>query len=153
MNMLIRSILLITCLILLSSCAATTAKKLPEQKNQAMVAYEQGRYREAADIFTRLVEDIPKDADLWFRLGNARAHSGQPQLAIEAYENALLRNPELSKAWFNMGTIYLQQALKAFIDIQQHVGPDDEVGKRAEKIREELLQLMQGDNAGQKTNS
>lgn len=145
--MLLRIVQLL-CLTLLCSCAAVD---LPTRKEDAVAAYEQGQYREAADQFASLLEDMPKDADLWFRLGNAQAHAGRPREAVTAYENALLRNPELAKAWFNMGVIYMQQALKTFVDIEQYVEPEDEVGKRAAVMCAELIQILQGSNATPKS--
>lgn len=108
-----------------------------------MELYQQGRYQEAAVQFAALVEDVPKDADLWFLLGNAQARAGHPKLAVDAYENALLRNPDLPKAWFNLGIIHMQQALKAMIDIQKYAAPDDPIAERASKLGEALTNLLQ----------
>lgn len=127
----------------LGGCAAT-GRDLGQDRQAAYQAYQEGEYALAAERFERLVESVPKDAELWFRLGNAHARSKNPRGAVNAYENALLRDPEMSKAWYNMGLVYLQSALKSFTDMENHVPADDPVGQKARVLREEVFSLLEG---------
>lgn len=127
-------------LLLASGCAS---KHVRVDREEAYRAYEAGKYVAAAEHFTRLVDQSPKDAELWFRLGNAHGKANQPEQAIAAYENALLRAPTMSKAWYNKGIIHLQQALKAFVDMAAYTDPEDPIGRRAEKMRETIFDLLE----------
>jgi tetratricopeptide (TPR) repeat protein len=82
---------------------------------------------------------------LWFKLGNSYAREKKPQQAIEAYQNALLREPDMTKAWYNMGIIQMQIALKTFIDMGKYSQSVDAVSSRGKNMREGLMLLLQGD--------
>ena len=135
-----RLLLLIPCLFI-PGCAG---KDPIDGHRAAYEAYQAQDYVLAAERFEQLVNDAPKDAELWFRLGNAHARAKNPKQAIVAYENALLRDPEMSKAWYNMGLVHLQSALKSFIDMESHVPADDPVGRRGREMREQVFQLLEG---------
>ncbi len=131
--------------VFLGGCAG---KNLSNEHQSAYQAYQAGDYELAAKKFERLVRTIPKDAELWFRLGNAYAKAKKPKEAVNAYENALLRNPEMGKAWYNMGLVYLQAALKSFVDMENYVEKDDPVGKRGKVLRDEVFSLLEGQAPG-----
>ena len=129
---------LLVCLV--AGCAQ---KDLQVERLEAYQAYQKGDYRQAAVHFERLVEKAPKDAEFWFRLGNSYARSKQPRKAIEAYENALLRNPEMAKAWYNKGLIYLQAALQTFVEMNNYIADDDPVGLQGELLRKGVFDLLE----------
>ncbi len=130
---------LLLCLIM-GGCISV--KNLTAEREQAFLAYEQGNFEKASQQFEILVQEIPKDAELWFKLGNSYARVQYPQKAIEAYQNALLRDPGLSKAWYNMGIIQMQTALKTFIDMEKYTEAADPVHLKGKKMREGLLLLL-----------
>jgi len=133
------------CILILSGCAGTMQSKDPiVSRREAVLAYKEGRFNDAAAKFEQLVTEVPKDSELWFRLGNSYAKADKPDLAITAYRNALLRNPEFGKAWYNLGVIQMQAALKAFIDMQKYVPENDPASIAAEKKREGLFLLLKG---------
>ncbi len=132
-------------LFFVSGCAKPD---LTATRQLAFEAYQAGDYTAAADKFQVLVTEIPKDADLWFRLGNSYAKSKAPQKAINAYENALLRDPKMAKAWYNMGLIYLQESLKSFVDMDSYVPADDPVAIQGKHMREGIFSLLE--NPGEK---
>ncbi len=125
----------------ISGCAH---KNLMEQRLGAYQLYNDGDYAAAAQEFEKLIEQMPKDAELWFRLGNSYAKIKNPTKAVIAYENALLRDPELVKAWYNKGVIHLQEALKTFVDMDNYVSEDDPVAKRGARMREEIFEILGG---------
>ncbi len=63
---------------------------------QAVAKYRNGKYSESADMFS--TEDSTRAQ---FNLGNALAHSGQIEQAIEAYDQVLSVDPEHEDAKFN----------------------------------------------------
>ncbi len=132
-------------LVALGGCAATehSVNDLMQTRKGAYLAYQEGNYSEAIKQFNQLVAAMPKDSDLWFRLGNAYARNLQPRQAVLAYENALLRDPHLKKAWYNMGLVQLKEALKTFDEMAQYVSPDDPIGQQGVMMRARLIQLLQ----------
>lgn len=136
--------LLVLILLIAFSMVGCAGKEVTTQRSEAYQAYQNGDYEMAAQKFESLVGEIPKDAELWFRLGNSYAKAKQPQKAIEAYENALLRDPEMAKAWHNKGIIYLQRALKSFVDMQTYVPAEDPVAKQGKIIRDRVFEILEG---------
>jgi tetratricopeptide (TPR) repeat protein len=60
-----------------------------------------GKYREAALLLEREVGVYPRSADVWFNLGQARFHAGDPGPALAAWEKASLlapRDPDIRAA-------------------------------------------------------
>lgn len=133
-------LLLILCVVfVLSGCAPPN---LEERQRQAYRLYQDKEYAAAAQEFEVLVEHIPQDAELWFRLGNAYTRSMQPRRAISAYENAILRDPRLARAWYNKGIVHVQQGLKTFVDMSESVASDDAVARRGIQKRDQLLKIL-----------
>lgn len=128
---------------ILGGCAANTSTATQQM---ALTAYQGGDYDQASKLFEKLTDEIPKDAELWFKLGNSYAREKKPQQAIEAYQNALLREPDMAKAWYNMGIIQMQIALKTFIDMGKYSQSADAASSRGEQMREGLMFLLQGDS-------
>ncbi len=127
--------------LVLSGCAG--GKDLTFIRGEAYQAYDNKEYNIAADKFEILVEKAPEDVEFWFRLGNSYARSQNPQLAISAYQNALLRDPTHVKAWYNMGFVQTQAALKTFVDMQTYTDADNALGKQGKNMREGLFLLLE----------
>lgn len=127
--------------LILSGCAG--GKDLTVVREEAYLAYNNKDYDIAADKFEVLVENAPKDVEFWFRLGNSHARSQNPQLAIFAYQNALLRDPRHTKSWYNMGLIQTQVALKTFVDMQTYTEKTNPLGKQGGNMREGLFLLLE----------
>jgi len=140
------SILLLFCCVILAGCAVTGEKQLKDPialRAKAVQAYQDGDYDTAVAGFEELVAAMPKDSELWFRLGNAYAKDQKPDQAVRAYREALVRNPEYGKAWYNLGMIHMQEALKAFIDMGKYVAPDDPASQAAATKRQALFLILQ----------
>jgi predicted O-linked N-acetylglucosamine transferase (SPINDLY family) len=74
-------------------------------------AYEAlGRMAEAAHSFGRAREFEPQNADIAFLQGNALLAAGQPSAAADAFAHAAELQPEMVQAWYNLGTVRLNQA-------------------------------------------
>jgi tetratricopeptide (TPR) repeat protein len=93
---------IVSCLLGLSLLAC--AQPPPSQKNvqtagrgaeyynqftRAQDLAKEGKSEEAAATYERLTESYPDDAEIWIRLGNARAKTNQFRGAAEAYSRAL----------------------------------------------------------------
>ena len=145
MNIILKRTLYV--LLLLVFCTACAGKDLTRVREEAYAAYEKSDYSSAAESFALLVEKSPEDVEFWFRLGNSYARIQNPQLAVNAYQNALLRDPTHVKAWYNMGVIQSQVALKTFVDMQGYVNKTDPLAQQGERMREGLFGLLRNKNA------
>ncbi len=120
---------LVLLLFLLSGCVSNPAREnggsddLLQLRQQAAATYQVHDYQKALPLYERLVEAIPGDALLWFRLGNLRARAAQPDQAIEAYRKAVQLNPALDRAWHNMLILYLRQATNSLTRMLQYADP------------------------------
>ncbi|WP_457577940.1 tetratricopeptide repeat protein [Desulfomarina sp.] len=127
-------------IVLVQGCASKDLLKL---RDEASLSYFNKDYSSAIAKLEILTREVPMDADLWFRLGNAYAKSDKPQKAVSAYQKALLNDPEMGKAWYNMGLIQTRTALKTFIDMELYSKDDDPVGMSGEQMRLGLMKLLQ----------
>lgn len=116
------------------------------------LAYRDGRYTEAVDIFTDLVLQQPDDADLQGRLGAARYRAGDLNGAARAFE----RQAQLSNdadARYNAGNAYwragrLEDAMARYEEVlaadPEHPGASRNLPLLQEELQQrELQQQMQ----------
>lgn len=111
--------------------------------------YADGDWAAAETQYVALAREIPQQADYWFRLGNIYARTDRPDLAVSAYREALVRDPQLSKAWFNMGVVQLRQAANSFHKMDVHVPEGDPSREQAEAAYAAILAILNegGDEA------
>lgn len=131
----------------LGGCAGLPQRSgadLFELQRQAAKAYQDQQYEQALTLYRQLTRRVPKDALVWFRLGNVQARLARPDQAVQSYRHALLLNPRLSKAWHNMGIIQLRQAAATYTEMATHIEPVDPLQARALHNAEVLLQLLGG---------
>ncbi|MBN2714256.1 MAG: tetratricopeptide repeat protein [Deltaproteobacteria bacterium] len=72
-------------------------------------AIEEGRFDEAADIFSQLIAQTPNDPVLHYYLGLSKDNMGDADGAIAAYQKALSLNQSLTNARLNLGLVYFHQ--------------------------------------------
>ena len=53
-----------------------------KQQQSADAAYKAGDMQTAADLYARLVHEVPSEADYWYRLGNVQFRQQQPDVAV-----------------------------------------------------------------------
>lgn len=111
----------------LAGCAGhasrpSSALELSRLETQATQDYAAGRYPQALATYEQLVARVPKDPQLWFRLGNVRTRLQQLDGAAEAYLRLLALSPRDAKAMHNLGVVRLRQAEAAFVQSAAHAG-------------------------------
>lgn len=116
-----------TIAIALAGCAGHAAKPtganaLAGLETQAAQDYAAGRYPQAQVAYQQLVEAIPKDPQLWFRLGNVQTRMQQLDAAADAYLHTLALAPHDAKAMHNLGVVRLRQAEAAFAQSANDAG-------------------------------
>ena len=92
---------------------------------RAQLAYTESRLIEAVQLYQQVVEQLPTDADAWFRLGNTYTQQGSYERAIHAYETSLINDSQQPKAWFNLSTAYLLNAQSAMRQSFDRMRPND----------------------------
>ncbi len=130
-----RTAWLLALALLVGGCAQNPVK--PDyyaMKLEADEAYRQGDFPAALKAYRLLVEEVPREADLWFKLGNIYTRLGKPEAAVTAYREALVREPELAKAWNNLGVVHMRQAVNAYLQLCHHAKPGDALCGRAQRL-------------------
>jgi len=68
-----------------------------------LIAYQEGRYKEALGLITRATEVAPSYAEAHHNLGNLYLDSKKHPEALECYDRALALNPDYASALANKG--------------------------------------------------
>ena len=118
----------------------------------AEAAYEAKDWQAAEQHYVSVTKRIPDEAHPWFRLGNIYARTERPDFAVRAYKEALIRDPQLSKAWYNMGLVQLRQSANSFLQMRTHTADNSAQRARADAMYEALIEFIQngpnGDGPG-----
>ena len=142
-------------LAILGGCAGGQASSRPKAANpgeltqvltlekQAAENYQAHRDAQAADDYGKLVKIVPDDPNYWYMLGNAYVRSGQPELAVQAYNQSIMRDPNNAHAWHNLGVIRLRQAQAAFTSSAQVGHAGDSVQASSRRIANALTTINQ----------
>lgn len=148
-----RAIALLLCGLLagIQGCTQSTnvkpGKKSLEEvvalRAQAEAAYRGENWEDAEKAYRALTQQVPADSENWFRLGNVYARMKRPYDAITLYREALVRDPENSRAWHNLGVTQLRVATNTFEELQQHTEPTDPVAERARRVVDAVMKLLQ----------
>jgi len=78
-----------------------------KQFTRAQDLAKEGKFEEAASTYERLTESYQDDAEIWIRLGNARAEANQSRGAAEAYSRALAHGGEYpSSIAYRIASLY-----------------------------------------------
>lgn len=133
----------------LTACATQQQPEktdLFEVRQQAMAAYAKGDWETARKKLVEVTKRVPKEVDSWFRLGNVYAHMHLPAEAIVAYREALVRQPDLAKAWHNLTVMHLRQANSTLLEMIKHIDPTHPLYRKGERMAKDIRQILQGDN-------
>lgn len=154
--MMISRMVIVVLLMVLAGCTAlpvtrqvqptASVEDLFEIEKLASAAYESSNWLESEKHYSVLVVKDPEQSLYWLRLGNIFARTNRPDASITAYREALIRDPALTNAWYNMAIIQLKQAVYSFNEMQLHVDPEDPVAIQSQKILEGILSLIQNEN-------
>ncbi len=132
-----------------SSMSSTTASSqrltnvLSTQK-QAEAAYTSNDMQRAATLYLQLTKMIPQEADYWYLLGNAYVRTDQPDRAVDAYQQAIVRNPNHTRAWHNLGIVRMRQAMAAFTSSAGTAKAGDPMHEVSTQLVNELARIGSG---------
>lgn len=114
-----------------SSISQAPAFTAEEQLERGVRAYYEGRYGAAEQDLIAVTERVPQDAMAWFRLGNLYFRQHNYDRAAEAYQQALVRQSSLHKAWHNLGVVQLRLAQRHFRQLDNRLPVSDPMKIRA----------------------
>lgn len=118
------------------------ARALFSTVDRADNAYQQGQWQTAAQLYESVLQDLPDDPWLWFRLGNSLTQNGDYSGAIEAFETSLQHDAQQSRPWFNLSTVHLLGAQVASLKAWQAMEPGDPSRQSAQKRLDTLTELL-----------
>jgi tetratricopeptide (TPR) repeat protein len=94
---------------------------------------------------------IPQEADYWYMLGNTYVRTEQPDKAVLAFQQAILRNPNHARAWHNLGIVRMRQATAAFVSSASTAKADDPIQALSTHLADELARIGSGSANSGKT--
>lgn len=132
--------------VILAGCATTkpSTRRLADVINtqdQADAAYHANDMQHAAALYLQLTKMVPQEADYWYMLGNAYVRTQEPDKAVQAYEQAIARNPNHTRAWHNLGIVRMRQAMAAFVSSASTAKPDDPMYRVSNDLANELARI------------
>lgn len=111
-------------------------------QEQAERAYGQGDYARSSLLYGQLTKALPTDADMRYRLGNSLARQGQNQAAIDAYREALVRDAQHARAWYNLMQVQTREVVLTAGEAQGHLHAQTPQAQRVLEQAERLLDAL-----------
>lgn len=104
-------------------------------------AYRSGDMEHAAVLYRQLTSINPQEADYWYVLGNTYVRTQQPDQAVQAYQEAIMRNPNHARAWHNLGIVRMRQAMAAFVSSASTAKAGDPMYEVSTQLANELARI------------
>ncbi len=115
----------------------------PEQLHQrADQFFAEQRYAEAVQVYQRLLEIDPQDAEVDNDLGLALLYTGDKPGAITHLQTAVAQAPNLQRLWLSLGFVHLQSGnlaeSRAALEHARDLDPNSAIGKEAVRLLDVL---------------
>jgi TolA-binding protein len=147
--------------VLLGACAGPDARQAPaagtasatagadreprlRALQQAEALYLSGHLKEAQASFEQLTRTYPRNAEVWFRLGNTLLKQGDYDAAAVALQNAMLLDPGQGRAAMNLALVRLGQAQSALETARTRLQASSPQRERAEEMQRRIRTLLAG---------
>lgn len=105
-------------------------------------AYQEKNWAVSEVNYIKIARALPTESKPWFRLGNIYAYTNRPDDAVLAYREALVRKPDFTKAWHNMGVVQLKETARTFSQLTIHANSDSPLYGKSEIIYQGLMDLL-----------
>ena len=109
---------------------------------QAEALYLSGRLKEAQAAFEQLARTYPRNAEIWFRLGNTLMREGDYDAAGAALQNAMLFDPGQGRAAMNLALVRLAQAQNALQTASTRLESSSPQREHAEELQRRIRTLL-----------
>ena len=139
------SVFLVACNTLPQQSSAPGEMSVGEYKLKLELAdehYSLKEYEKALTLYRQINRSFPKDTHVLFRMGNIYAHNAKPKYAIEAYEASLKLDKNLTKSWYNLGVVHMQQSAKVWEQMSKYSDRKDPLYKSARHYSRGMIQLI-----------
>ena len=113
-----------------------------EVEKRANTAYQKEDWATAEKEYLHLTRQIPAQSEPWFRLGNIYARTNRLDAAVATYREALVRDPNNSKIWHNLGIVQLRQATGTFIQVVDLTEEGDPLNSRGKHVVNSVTELL-----------
>jgi hypothetical protein len=126
-------------ILLLAPGGAEAIDSIYEQKMaRGILAFETGKFPEAAGEFQAALSEKPDDPAATLYLGITQSRSGDPQ-AESTLKKAVALNPTDARANFELGVLYYQRNIPEeandYFDTAASLSPGSEIASRAQEFR------------------
>jgi tetratricopeptide (TPR) repeat protein len=111
-------------------------------REEADSAYLNGDLATSEKHYETLVREIPEEALHWYRLANIYVRTNRPYAAINLYREAVIRDPEFSKAWYNMAIVQLKQTAFSLNEMLVYTDRHDPLYSKAATMLEEIKAII-----------
>lgn len=162
-RVLILSVMLLGAALVAGCATSSTAAKTstPERRladvlttqHDADAAYHAGNLDTAATLYLQLTKLIPQEANYWYLLGNTYVRMQQPDLAVQAYQQAIMRHPKHARAWHNLGIVRMRQAEAAFVSSASTATVADPMHDVSSHLADALATIGKSDPAIEKSSA
>jgi tetratricopeptide (TPR) repeat protein len=139
----IKTLLTISLLLNLTACNMSGIKEESEEttktdyfelKEKTDQAYMNDDLVTSEKGYEILIQDVPTEAENWFRLGNIYVRTNRPVAAINLYREAVLRDPKYSKAWYNLSIVQLKQTAYSLNEMLLYTDINDPLHTKAKEM-------------------
>ncbi len=151
LNKLLMRVFILVVFLVLAACTPGNTKDTKENPNldlievleQASFAYENNDLVTSEKNYAILIKELPEEAEYWFRLGNIYVRTNRPQAAMSLYREAVLRDPQFAKAWYNMSIVQLKQTAFSLNEMLIYTDKQDPLYSKAATMLEQIKSIVE----------
>ncbi|GJM05196.1 MAG: hypothetical protein DHS20C09_11870 [marine bacterium B5-7] len=151
LNKLIKRVFILTVLLNLVACTLTNTKNTEDEPKpdlieileQANIAYENDDLVTSEKNYEILIRELPEEAEYWFRLANIYVRTNRPYDAMSLYHEAVLRDPQFAKAWYNLGIVQLKQTAFSLNEMLIYTDKQDPLYSKAATMLEQIKAIVE----------
>jgi tetratricopeptide (TPR) repeat protein len=111
-------------------------------RDEANIAYQNDDLETSENHYTILIKEIPEEALHWYRLANIYVRTNRPSAAINLYQEAVIRDPKFSKAWYNLGIVQLKQTAFSLNEMLVYTDKNDPLYGKAANMLEKIKAII-----------
>lgn len=151
LNKFLTRVFILVVLFNLAACTPVNTKNTKEDPKldlievleQANIAYVNNDLVTSEKNYEILIKELPEEAEYWFRLGNIYVRTNRPQEAMSLYREAVLRDPQFAKAWYNMSIVQLKQTAFSLNEMLIYTDKQDPLYSKAATMLEQIKSIVE----------
>ena len=135
-------LIFILLLVGLTACTQKSIKGVKATLDKQVEAdnyYAQNNCDRALPLYQSLAETMPSDTKSLLRIGNCQARAKNFEQAEQAYQQALMRDNQFVKAWYNLAYIQARVLANTVTEMYKHVDPESPEAKKIRMLTVDVL--------------